>query len=429
VRNRWVIVIFLVIIFAAIHYAPTRATFAQSFSSVYLSPVSYNATVGSFFTVNVMLNLAAGQNVSGFDLKLNYSNPQPNPVVRAQNISYSGNIFGDNFVSTECVPFGSGPNNNIGCQTSDPTDSQFGWVHFSALANSGNPVIGPLTGMLFSIKFSVDKTVTGSSLIHINTANLGNTGSGAFATTQFIPASTADAIFSNSGIVAFFNYAPTDTPSVVTGHSVNFDATGSFNANTPSFPINNYTWDFGDGTTNKDATPTIQHTFATPGRYNVNLIVTDSNGGKNSTRRSVVVGPALGALVLTVYSLQKQPQAGVSVQIFNSSVASPFGLQTTDSGGQVTFQNLTPGSYTLSFSGRYVKNSTATETILAGWTTQGSVGIEVDTPAPPDPTPWYGDIVFLAGLAGAVGVFGVGLFFRRRRMKKLRANKTGLKKR
>jgi len=416
------------VIFSALHYAPIRAASAQNFSSVYLSPVSYNATVGSSFTVNVMLNLAAGQNVSGFDLKLNYSNPQPSPVVRAQNISYSGNIFGTNFVSTECVPFGSAP--SIGCQTSDPTDTEFGWVHFSALPESGNPVTGPLTGLLFSIKFSVDQTVKGSSLIHVNTANLGNTGSGPFATTQFIPATTADAIFSNSGINAFFNYAPTDTPSVVAGHKNNFDATGSFNANAPSFPINNYTWNFGDGTINKTVTPMIQHTFVSPGHYTVNLTVSDSNGGKNSTHRFVVVGPALGALILAVYSLQKHLQSGVLVQIFNSSATLPFGTATTDSGGQVTFRNLSPGTYTLGFSGRYVKNSTATETILAGWTTQDSVGIEVDTPPSPAPTPWYGDIVFLGSLGGAVGVFGLGLFLRRRRgQRKLRASRTGLKKR
>ncbi len=294
-----------------------------------------------------MLNLVAGQNVSGFDLKLNYSNPQPSPVVRAQNISYSGNIFGVNFVSTECVPLGSAP--SIGCQTSDPTDSEFGWVHFSALPESGNPVTGPLTGLLFSIKFSVDQTVKGSSLIHVNTANLGNSGSGAFATTQFIPAATGDAIFSNSGINAFFNFAATDTPSVVAGHKNNFDATGSFNANTPSFPINNYTWNFGDGTINKTVTPMIQHTFVSPGQYTVNLTVSDSNGGKNSTHRFVVAGPALGALILAVYSLQKHLQSGVLVQIFNSSATLPFGTATTDSGGQVTFRNLGPGTYTLGF--------------------------------------------------------------------------------
>src|SRR5436853_3531588 len=101
-----VVAIFLLVVFSLLQYAPVRATSAQNFSNVYLSPVSYNSTVGSFFTLKVMLNLTAGQNLSGFDVKLNYSNPQPTPVVRAVDLSYSGNIFGDansNFVSQKCL--------------------------------------------------------------------------------------------------------------------------------------------------------------------------------------------------------------------------------------------------------------------------------------------------------------------------------------
>jgi len=118
----------------------------------------------------------------------------------------------------------------------------------------------------------------------------------------------------------------------------------------------------------------------------------------------------------------------VLVRIFNSSNVLPFENATTDSNGQVAFNNLLPGVYTLAFSGPTVKHSSSTtETILAGWTTQDSVGLEVDTPPPP--VPWYGDIVFLGGLGGAVAIFGFGLFLRRRSMrKKLRAKRASLKK-
>jgi len=429
-KPRWVLASCLLLLaFSLPQFSPVRAASGQPFSTLYLSPVSYNATVGSSFTVNVMLNLVAGENISGFDVKLNYSNPQPNPVVRANTLSFSNNIFGSsNFVSQECVPGGSAP--SIQCQTSDPTDVQFGWVHFSALPSSGEAVTGPLTALLFSLTFSVDTSVRGSSLIHVFTADLANSGSGPFATTQFIPKTTEDAIFSNSGVTAFFNYGPADTPSVVEGHKTSFNATGSFNANTPSFPINNYTWDFGDGTTNKTVTPFILHKFLSSGQYMVNLTVTDANGSKGSTHRFVSVGPALGALLLNVYSLQKVLQPGVLVRIFNSSIAFPFQNATTDSGGQVAFNSLLPGVYTLTFSGQQVKHSNSvTETILAGWTTQDSVGLEVYDPPPTSPTPWYGDIVFLGGLGGAVAIFGFGLFLRRRNMrKKLRANRASLKK-
>ncbi len=421
-KPRWVLAIcLLLLVFSVPHLSPVRAASGQPFSIVYLSPVSYNVTSGSSFIVNVMLNLTAGQSASGFNVRLNYGNPQPDPVVRAENVSYSGNIFGDtssNFVSTECVP------PIINCQTADPTDAESGWVHFSALPESGNPVNGPLSKLLFSVAFYVEN-VRNSSLIHIDTADVANAGSGPFATTQFIPIVKEDAIFSNSGVTAFFNYLPTDTPSVVAGHPNRFDASGSF-ANNSSAAITSYSWNFGDTSTGSG--PIIPHTFQSPGTYGVTLNVTDVNGGKGSIHRMVTVGPALGALLLAIFSLQKVPQSGVFVRIFNSSNVLPFENATTDSNGQVAFNNLSPGVYTLAFSGPTVKHSNnATETILAGWTTQDSVGLEVDTPPPP--VPWYGDIVFLGGLGGAVAIFGFGLLLRRRSMqKKLRAKRASLKK-
>ena len=415
----------ILILFSLQHNSSVGGAPPQSFSTVYMSPVSYNATVGSSFTVNVRIHLVAGQNISGFDVKLNYTNPQPQFVVKADNIFYSGNIFGDvnsNFVSSECVPQGHAP--SIGCSTADPTDTEFGWVHFAAAPDNGNSLQGPLDQLLFSVKFQVYGT--GSSLIHMNTAYIGYTGSGSFATTQSIPATTQDAIFSNSGVVAFFNYLPTDTPTVVVGHPNVFNATGSFNANR-TINIVNYSWDFGDGTTG--ANPVIPHTFNTTGKYNVKLTVSDAEGNSNSTFRRVAVGPALGGLLLTVYSLQKVLQSGVLVRIFNASAILAFANATTDSGGLVIFNNLSPADYVLSFSGKYVKNSTAIETIIAGWTTQASVGIEVDTPPPPSPPPWYGDIIFLGSTGAAVGLFGVGLFLRRRRIQKRLGAKSSLKKR
>ncbi len=376
-----------------------------------------------------MLNLVAGQNVSGFDVKLNYTNPQSGILVRADNLFYSPNIFGDaasNYVSTECVPGGSAP--SLFCETSDITDKTFGWVHFSALSENGNPVIGPLTARLFSVSFIVNQTARGSSLIHINAATAGKPGPAPFYTTEFIPTATEDAIFSNSGIAAFFNYLPTDTPSVVAGHSNSFDASGSFNADNPSVPIVTYNWEFDDG--NSGTGKVVPHTFQSPGTYHVNLTVTDANNVRGSTQRIVVVGPALGALLLYVYSLQKVPQQGVLVRIFNASVSLPFQNATTDSGGQVIFINLLPGDYILAFSGLYVTNRTLTETVIAGWTAQYSVGIQVDPPPPPPPTPWYGGTVFFATMAGALGIFGLGLFLRRRSTRnKLRARRTNFKKR
>jgi len=425
-RIRSFLVLCLLIVVSHANYDPVTAAFSQSFSTVYLSPVSYNATSGSDFTVDVMLNLVADQNIAGFDLKLNYTNPQPSPIVQAVDLNYSGNIFGStsqNFVSAECV---FGISTTVG-PCADPTDSIPGWVHFSAAPESGNPVVGPRNGRLFSVKFHVSGT--GASLIRISTADVERSGPAPYFTIETIPVITQDAIFSNSRITAFFNYQPSNTPTVVAGHPNSFDASGSFNGADSSISITKYDWNFDDGTTNSTTSPSTTHTFPSPRSYNVKLNVTDTLGNTNSTHRMIKVGPALGALLLSVYSLQKILQSGVLVQIFNASTASPFGNATTDSGGQVVFQNLSPGDYLLAFSGPYVTNSTVTETVIAGWTTQDSVGIKVDVPPLPPPTPWYGDTVFLGSLAGSLGIFGLGLFFRRRNMrKKLHAKRASLRK-
>src|SRR5439155_7359310 len=103
---------------------------------------------------------------------------------------------------------------------------------------------------------------------------------------------------------------------VIVGHQTIFDASGSFNATSPAVLIKNYSWDFGDRTTTSSTNPVVFHTFESPLSYSVNLTVTDANGGKGSFHEFVVVGPALGALLLTVYSLQKVLQSGVLVRIF-----------------------------------------------------------------------------------------------------------------
>jgi PKD repeat protein len=71
---------------------------------------------------------------------------------------------------------------------------------------------------------------------------------------------------------AVFTYSP---QSPITDNQVTFDATG-----THSFAgyIISYEWDFGDGTINTTTIPTIEHVYATPGNYTVNLRVTNNYG-------------------------------------------------------------------------------------------------------------------------------------------------------
>jgi PKD repeat protein len=83
----------------------------------------------------------------------------------------------------------------------------------------------------------------------------------------------------------------TSTPAPATTTSaVSFDGSGSTDSNAT---ITDYTWDFGDGTT-QDAhgNPITSHPYTSPGKYVVTLIVTNSNGESESTTQMVTVDAA-----------------------------------------------------------------------------------------------------------------------------------------
>ncbi len=78
---------------------------------------------------------------------------------------------------------------------------------------------------------------------------------------------------------------------VVDGPTVNFNIsggaysgcvpyTGDFNdlSTLGDAPLNNWYWDFGDGTVNNGTNSTVSHDFTNPGVYNIFLRVTDTNG-------------------------------------------------------------------------------------------------------------------------------------------------------
>ncbi len=67
---------------------------------------------------------------------------------------------------------------------------------------------------------------------------------------------------------------------------VTFDASAS---SSPNGAITRYGWDFGDGSTQETNQPTVQHTYASEGRYRVRLTVTDVLGLMGSAEREVVV--------------------------------------------------------------------------------------------------------------------------------------------
>jgi len=71
--------------------------------------------------------------------------------------------------------------------------------------------------------------------------------------------------------------AADQTVSVCVGETVSFSGAGS--APQPGFTIDQYTWDFADGTSGTGSN--VSHDFTAPGEYVVNLTVTDNNGCNN----------------------------------------------------------------------------------------------------------------------------------------------------
>jgi PKD repeat protein len=55
--------------------------------------------------------------------------------------------------------------------------------------------------------------------------------------------------------------------------------------------IVNYLWDFGDGTSDSSSNPYMEHSYASPGVYNVTLTVTDNTGAKDADSTTVLVVP------------------------------------------------------------------------------------------------------------------------------------------
>jgi PKD repeat protein len=117
------------------------------------------------------------------------------------------------------------------------------------------------------------------------------------------PASAAGCKTEYTGPTAAFTYSP-GTPAA--GSAVTFDASSSQPGGYTSYsydaqqqtcaiadsgesPITSYTWNWGDGTANTTgSSATANHTFASPGTYNVSVTVSAGSAGSDSASSSVV---------------------------------------------------------------------------------------------------------------------------------------------
>jgi hypothetical protein len=111
--------------------------------------------------------------------------------------------------------------------------------------------------------------------------------------------------------VASFNFSPA-TPDI--GEAVSFDASKSYAPGVPGGSIQNYSWDFGDGSTGTGVT--VSHVFTSPGSRGVKLTVRDDQNLNSTLTKSVLV-----------------PKLVSNITLSSSSLVVPLSLNTTLTGG------------------------------------------------------------------------------------------------
>ena len=412
----------------------------DALSSVYVTPIQtcciFANNSSPVFTVNVMMDLSGAEVINQFDVRLNYSNwyspsPPTHGVVKAISLDYSNNVFAKSGyqVATQasCIDdITYGPDGF--CAIDDAPS--IGQVHV-AQTIVGATLPGPLSGaLLFSVTFTVN--ATGTSFFSIDRAHITNPGGTPF-NPHYIQVVTSAAVFGNDPLVAFFDYSSTLSPSVLSGVNVRFDAGSSFRSTSSgrvslSGPI--FKWNFGDGGTNQTSNPVITHSFLMPGNYTVRLDVSDTNPGTGFVERVVWVMPHLGSLHVAVKNQEGGPiQTIVRVKLYNLTSPVPPLCRTCDqtinAGGFVDFRWLTPGLYTLNFTGPGVDPSGKQTQVEVGWTTMETVYlIEVQ---PPDPNTIFLEI-FGAVMGAGLGAVGLALFVRWRRNGKLTKAREAIRK-
>jgi hypothetical protein len=80
------------------------------------------------------------------------------------------------------------------------------------------------------------------------------------------------------------------------GSAVQFDGSGSGDADDPGGSTLRYTWDFGDGSSASGQK--VSHTYASSGTYNVTLTVTDADGASASATTTAKIDPVVTVTVV-----------------------------------------------------------------------------------------------------------------------------------
>ncbi len=145
-----------------------------------------------------------------------------------------------------------------------------------------------------------------------------------------------------------------------TGHPIRFEGSASYDI---SAPITTYEWNFGDGSpVDTNSGPTPNHTYLSPGEYQVSLTVIDSNGTADASTQTLpinVTGAAVGPPSATIEAPADHQMYLVGEDIptrFScAEAAGGPGIEScTDSHGSAS-----PGSLTASTAGSYTYAVTA----------------------------------------------------------------------
>jgi len=176
-----------------------------------------------------------------------------------------------------------------------------------------NITITNITGNSVTIKWNTDEvadslvkygeapgvyTYSKSASLYVKNHTITLTGLSSYTIYYFIVNSTdrsgnsaesSEYSFTTSGgvnqpPVASFTYSPGKP---VVYQTITFNASDSYDPDGGS--ITNYEWDFGDGNTTTITEPIITHSYASAGTYNVNLTITDDEGARNSTNKTITI--------------------------------------------------------------------------------------------------------------------------------------------
>ena len=158
------------------------------------------------------------------------------------------------------------------------------------------------------------------------------------------------------------------------GETATFTAAGTAGVN---HRITNFSWNFGDGSSESTANASISHTFTTPGTYVVTVTATDDLGQTARASNSVVV---VGGAIASFTVSPTDPVPGQSVSFDGSASTSTGGRTIVEwkwnfGDGDTATENDPTASNTYSQAGTYVARLTVTDSAGRTGTTTRTVTV------------------------------------------------------